>query len=410
MNAQVHLSLVISWLSRHARLFIIVLALFMQACAVSSELKSARYQFKNGSTDSALQAVNTAEVSRRNKLLLLLDKALIAQAAGQYGQSIIAFEDAYQLIDKLDYVSVGDQTAALLSNDRAIRYSGEFSERLWIHTFQMINYLTLDQPQGAAVEARRAVKLFEEHGDVLNNDLFTRYLMALSFDAAGQTDSAGVEYRKLGEQLGSPFGQRLGKKGEKEVVLLIASGFIPPKLPGDLIVNLNARISFPFYPDILDRAPYVDVLQGDTRLETVRIDTNLLPVAKDSLAKRGKTIAARHALRLGAKYQLTQGIRRQDPLAADIARIFFLLIEQADTRSWETLPAWLSLVRVAVPSDASSLSVEIDDGGYTTSGIYRHQILLTEDSRKIEFRFIRTGVGSGFTQGLASNAKETVSP
>ena len=406
MNPQLQLFAVLSSLSKRARLLIIVLALSMQACAVSGELSSARQQFKNGSTYSALQTLDTAEVSRRNRLLLLLDKALVAQAAGQYEQSIVAFEDAFQLIDQLDYVSVRDQTSALLTNDRAIRYSGEFSERLWIHTFQMINYLLLDQPQGAAVEARRAVALFEKHADVLNDDLFTRYLMALSFDAAGQTDSAAVEYRKLGEQLGHPPGQRHSENGEKEVVLLIASGFIPPKLPGDLIINLNARISFPFYPDSLDRAPYVDVLQGDTRLETVRIDTNLLPVAKHALAKRGKTIAARHALRLGAKYQLTQSIRRQDPLAADIARIFFLLIEQADTRSWETLPAWLSLVRVAVPSNASSLSVEIDDGGYTTSGIYRHQILLAEDSRQTEFRFIRTGVGSEFTQGLAHNAKD----
>ena len=401
MNAQVQLSLVLARLSRHARLLIIVLALSMQACAVSGELSSARQQFKNGSTYSALQTLNTAEVSRRNRLLLLLDKALIAQAAEQYEQSIVAFEDAYQLIDKLDYVSVRDQTTALLTNDRAIRYSGEFSERLWIHTFQMINYLMLDQPQGAAVEARRAVGLFEKHGDVLNDDLFTRYLMALSFDAAGQADSAAVEYRKLAEQIGNPFGQRHSENDEKEVVLLIASGFIPPKLPGDLIVNLNARISFPFYPDTLDRAPYVDVLQGDTRLETVRIDTNLLPVAKDALAKRGKTIAARHALRLGAKYQLTQSIRRQDPLAADIARIFFLLIEQADTRSWETLPAWLSLVRVAVPSDASSLSVEIDDGSYITAGKHRHQILLTEDSRQTQFRLIRTGVRRDVRQGLS---------
>ena len=55
-----------------------------------------------------------------------------------------------------------------------IRYSGEFSERLWVHTFQMINYLLLDQPEGAAIEARRAVALYEEHGNVLQNDLFTR--------------------------------------------------------------------------------------------------------------------------------------------------------------------------------------------------------------------------------------------
>lgn len=392
MNGQVQSSPVFASFSKSARLLVIVCALFIQACAVSSELSSARQQFRDGSTESAQRTLNTAEVSQRNKLLLLLDKALIAQAAGQYKQSTVAFEEAYQLIDKLDFVSARDQTSAVLINDWAIRYSGEYSERLWIHTFQMINYLMMEQPQGAAVEARRAVVLFQEHSDVLNSDLFTRYLMALSFEAAGQNDSAAVEYRKLEQQLGKPFSQRRNTNDTKDVVLLIASGFMPPKLPGDLVINIDARISFPFYPDVINREPTINVLQGKEELPVERIDTHLLPVAQGALAKRGKAIAARHALRLAAKYSLAQNIEDQDPLAGGIARLFFLVIEQADTRSWETLPAWLSLVRVTAPSNASSLSVEIGNGGVNASGRHLHNIQLSEDSRQTQFRMIRTGV------------------
>lgn len=373
----------------------IVCALLLQACAVSSELTSARLQFRSGSVETAQQTLGSAEVSQRDRLLLLLDKGLVSQAAGQYQQSTVAFEDAYQLIDRLDYVSARDQASAVLANDWAIRYSGEYSERLWIHTFQMINYLMMGLPQSAAVEARRAVALYEEHGDVLDSDLFTRYLMALSFDAAGQSDSASVEFRKLKEQLGKSINPLRSTKGHKDVVLLIASGFMPPKLPGDLVVNIDARISFPFYPDVINRAPSISVRRDNEQLPLERIDTHLLPVAQNALAKRGKAIAARHALRLAAKYNLAKNIEDQDPVAAELARLFFLVIEQADTRSWETLPAWLSLVRVSVPLDTPSLSIDI---GSTHSSLnsHHHQILLSgEDSRaqgQPQFRIIRTGV------------------
>lgn len=374
-----------------ARAALIICALVLQACATSAAITTAREQFRQGSTDAALQTLNEADVSSRDRLLLLLDTALVAQAAGRYQQSITAFEDAYQLIEKLDYVSARDQTAALVTNDWAIRYSGEFSERLWIHTFQMINYLLLNQPTGAAVEARRAVELYAKHGDVLNNDHFTRYLMALSFEKAGQFDSAMVEYRKLAGSV-EEDALRPRNTAQRELTLLIATGFIEPKFPGDLIIDINARVSFPYYPDIDQRAPAIDVTEGSKTLETTRVDTRLLSIARSALAKRGKTIASRHAVRLAAKYSLAQSIEDEDPLAGGIARLFLLAIEQADTRSWETLPAYLSLVRVELPAKASSVTIQIASADRFNSAIERRTVQLDLDDSESQFHMIRVGV------------------
>ena len=373
------------------RLVLLASLLLLQACATSSALVNARTQFKQGSTDAALETLYAADVSTRDRLLLFFDRALVAQAAGDYELSIVALENAYQLIDKLDYVSVRDQSQALLVNDWAIRYSGEFSERLWVHTFQMINYLMLDQPEGAAIEARRAVALYEEHGEVLQNDLFTRYLMILSFDAAGQTDSAMVEYRRLialtdADALWKP------RIKDKELVLLVATGFIEPKLPGDIVVDINARVSFPFYRDNYERAPDIDVFAGSRSLDTSRVDTRLLSIARSALEERGKSVAARHALRLAAKYAISERIADEDPLAGVIAQLFFLSIEQADIRSWETLPAYLTLIRIAVPEDETSVRVNINDTSYGSVSQYSRNVELTLDSRKRQFRMIRVGV------------------
>ncbi|MFK7893319.1 MAG: hypothetical protein AB8B63_21065, partial [Granulosicoccus sp.] len=203
-------------------LLLLTLVSTISACAGTGALGVAREQFKSGSTDGALQILADASVSQRNQLLLHLDRGLVYQAAERFEESVRAFDSALDVINSLDYLSAKDQTAALLSSDWAIRYSGESSERLWIHTFQMINYLMLNQPQGAAVEARRAVALFEEHADVLSPDIFTRYLMALSFHIAGQRDSAQVEFRKLGKDFSLQAPAPL-KKNEGELILFVAS-------------------------------------------------------------------------------------------------------------------------------------------------------------------------------------------
>ncbi|MFK7997466.1 MAG: hypothetical protein AB8B87_25295 [Granulosicoccus sp.] len=374
-----------------ARLVVIASVLILQACATSQSITTARDQFRHGSTDAALQTLSEADVSNRDKLLLLLDTALVAQAAGRYEQSIVAFEDAYKLIEKLDYISARDQSAALVTSDWAIRYSGEFSERLWIHTFQMINYLLLDQPGGAAVEARRAVALYKKHGDVLDNDLFTRYLMALSFESAGQLDSAMVEYRKLEKEL-EPDAFRTRHSSSRELTVLVATGFIEPKQPGDLFIDINARVSFPYYPDVYERAPDIEVIADKKSLKATRVDTRLLSIAQDALAKRGKTIASRHALRLAAKYSLAQSIEEQDPLAGGLARLFLLALEQADTRSWETLPAYLSLVRVKIPTDLTSVNIRIEAADSSHSNFERRTVQFDLDEGGNQFRMIRIGV------------------
>lgn len=373
---------------------LVIVLLATQSCATSGALGLARDQFKNGSTQDALATLDNAEVSSRDQLLLYLDKGLFSQAAARYADSISAFEEALKLIDKLDYFSARDQGASLVTSDWAIRYGGESSERLWVHTFQMINYLMLGQPQGAAVEARRAVALFKEHGDVLNQDIFTRYLMALSFEAAGQYDSAKVEYRKLKAELNLQMPVSL-KKNEGELILLIATGFIPPKLPGDLLIDLDVRVSFPYYAEFhQDYLPEIEVTRKGKRIAIERVDTKLLSVARSALKQRGKSIAARQAIRLAAKYNLADNISDKDPMAGAIAKLLLLAVERADTRSWESLPANLSMVRMTIPREESSVSVVVEDGSKFSNAIHRIDVPVDFSTTQRNFYLIRLGIDS----------------
>ena len=374
-------------------LFWLALLLTLQACATSTSLQVAREQFRHGSTADALQTLSEASVSRRDQLLLYLDRGMVAQAAGQYTDSVVAFERAITLIDELDYVSVRDQTSALITNDWATRYSGEYSERLWIHTFQMINFLLLGLPEGAAVEARRAAALFEEQGDLLDQDQFTRSLIGLSFESAGQTDSAQVEYRRLAEDFDDPVPSITGTR-ESELIVFVASGFISPKLPGDLFVDYDVRISWPYYAQYAAVRPNITVLsQGQEPLETLRADTTLVSISQKALEERGKTIAARQALRLAAKHNIANALEKEDAVAGGIARLLLAVMEQADTRSWETLPANMLLLRIPLPAGEQTITLRLNDYTLEAGSIdYQRTLDVSLKPGERQFRLIRTGV------------------
>lgn len=374
-------------------LALLFLSVILQACATSTSLQVAREQFRHGSTSDALQTLSEASVSRRDQLLLYLDRGMVAQAAGRYADSVIAFERAITLIDELDYVSIRDQSAAVLTNDWATRYSGEYSERLWIHTFQMMNFLLLGIPEGAAVEARRAAKLFEEHADTLKQDRFTRFLMGLSLETAGQLDSAQVEYRKLARDFEDPI-PSLSGESQSELVVFLASGFIDRKLPGDLFIDYDVRISWPYYLDSVAIEPRIDVqVQGEKVAETLRADTTLVTISQKALEKRGKRIATRQAVRLAAKHGIADALEQEDALAGGIARLLLAVIEQADTRSWETLPANMVLLRIPLDAGDQTVTLRLSDYATEASSIdYLRSIDVSLAPGERQFRLIRTGV------------------
>ncbi|MEE9319272.1 MAG: hypothetical protein V3U76_02390 [Granulosicoccus sp.] len=400
------------------RLCLLAAVILLQACASSGVLQTARDQFRQGNTDAALQTLSSADVAKRNRLLLYLDRGLIAQAAGNYSDSINALSQAADLVEKLDFVSFSEQTTSLIANDWTTSYRGEYSERLWIHTFQMMNYLLINKPEGAAVEARRALKVFENHGTSLKADNVTRMLMAMSFEAAGQYDSAAVEYRKLFKDAADVPGiaaaalrnaKALGRaddaaryaaavssdhtgnaSNDSELIVLLANGFIEAKLPGNLFIAADMRVSFPYYPSTWQTVPTIDATVDGQTTSTTTTPLPLLNISQTALNARGKKIAAKQALRIAAKYNIGESVGDEyGEVTGSLVRTLLFLLEQADTRSWETLPAQLSLVRIPMTAGTHTVVLNIRD----STGIHSTQI---EDIRTFSgrrsFRLLRTGI------------------
>ena len=365
----------------------------LTGCASSSGLYKARAEFAGGEPIQALNTLNSAEVSKRNQLLLLLDKGAIAFSAGQYSQAKEALLEANELIEASNQIRIGEQSTTLLTGEWAKLYRGEYSEQLWVHSYLMMAFLLQNQPEGAAVEARRALERIDEHEETLHNDWFTRALIALSFEAAGVHDSAQVEYRKL---IGDEYydgvwnnviqrnTKRLGRDpipgiddtsfvsldtssqlgtDEGELIVFLQAGHIARKLPGDLTLDIDLRIAFPFYSDYETYPPEYRVFANDEEVPIDYIDTSLDTVAKNALGARGKTIAAKQVARIAAKKAVSNAVRREDDVLGAVVQVLLFVTEQADTRSWETLPEWFGMLRIALPEGKNDVSLRVNHEG-----------------------------------------------
>ena len=375
-------------LTRH-HAALVCAALLTQGCAHNGPLYDARNQFFSGQPEAALVTLETETVANRNRLLAQLDHGLIAHTAGNYQQSIDAFKSAAALVDELNVIGVREQTATLVTNDWVSAYKGEYSERLWIHSFQMMNFLLLNDPEGAAVEARQALQIFDAHGDHLRNDWYTRALIAMSFEAAGKADSAHIEYKKLLLDAGRDVGlarrawrnaKRLGRQQDAdkfkdlittsattsntkgELVVFVQTGSIPHKVSGNLFIDPTLYASFPVYP--LIPRPNINLSvskNGDEQTADVT-SVQLVDISRAALSARGKQIATKQVLRLAAKKGVTDAVSGENELLGAILQIAFLTSEIADTRSWETLPAHLSMVQLPLDAGTHSVSLQIRDG------------------------------------------------
>ena len=76
-----------------------------------------------------------------------------------------------------------------------------------------------------------------------------------------------------------------------------------------------------------------------------------------SLNDRSKQYLTRQALRVGAKEAIAQKVGDDSEFGEVIARTILFLLEEADTRSWGTLPGGLTIVRIILDAGIHDLEI-----------------------------------------------------
>lgn len=344
-------------------LFVVILIL-SSGCA-NVPLQKARNAYYSGDLAKADDILEGCKgISDKDLLLCYMEKGLILYYQEQYDKSAEALLKASKFIKDQDQISVTEQSSAVVVNDWVITYKGEYSEKLWVHTFLMMDYLMQYKYEDALVEAKQALEVYDAYSGSLADDHFTRALIALCYENMNMSDDARIEYEKLAARIdATTVAPEPMANGKGELVLFVSQGRAPVKYATDIVLPPSTRISIPRFTDEPPSPPVTVQLDGTT-FESLKISTDLGQVDRTSLNDRSAQYITRQAMRAGAKEVISEKVGEKNELGEALVRVFLFLLEEADTRSWETLPGDLTLVRI--PLDAGIHDVEISSGASRT--------------------------------------------
>jgi hypothetical protein len=347
------------------------------ACA-AGPLGNARDRFYSDQPEKAADILLDAEdVPQRDRLLFFMEKGQILHSLGRYEESTTALLQASGLMDQQEIISLSQQTGSLITSELITEYKGEYSERLWVHTYLIMNYLLLYDNEDALVEAKQALKILTQYPEPLNGDYFTRALIALCYENLLLLNDAYIEYKKLAELMPEPapvasdlyrLCLKLGYTDEAEhyknymakrnmpfpretqtgeLVLFAGLGRSPIKIPANIVLPPSIRFSFPRYEDRPSEAAEIIVLDSSDQAPSISISTDLNKVARASLQERMTEIIAKETARAASKEAIARAVGRNNEAWVEaLTRLVLFLTEEPDTRSWQTLPASLALLRI----------------------------------------------------------------
>ena len=148
-----------------------------------------RQAMVDGDYETALGFVESIDKGN-SELLYLYEKGLLLHYQDEYVKSNETFELAEVVFDELYTKSVTRELAALVITDNIAKYRGEVYETVILNYYKILNYIYLNDLDGALVECRRVNEKLQRIADAdeteVVNDPFIQYITALVYQVAGK--------------------------------------------------------------------------------------------------------------------------------------------------------------------------------------------------------------------------------
>ena len=372
-------------------------------------------------TEAAMARLNRG-VTGRDQLLFLQERARVAQLAGDHEASVQDFRRVISIYDDQDMDAIfrltglGRGGAALLTNDNALPYAGEDYERIMTHGLQALNYWALGNLEAASVEFRRVtleqqvaaqrrdrqIQRARERADDEQVDLDSNshwlanlnaaagevrssiqnawfyYLAGVFREGVGDYNNAIVDYRKaleihprmplLREDIARVEEKQAGRhRGDSGlVVIAYEQGLVPPRREVSLpipTVQGYVAVALPTY-DPHDRVvPQPMRVRSQNSTVEAEVLADISGMTARALSEQAPAMLLRQTLRAMTKYQAQKRANEEFGLFGAFAtQIYNLVSEQADLRSWLTLPANAQVARLELAPGEQTLEL------YTNAG------------------------------------------
>jgi hypothetical protein len=362
---------------RHARIIVRTGALLL-SCALltgcsTSAINAARREFYKGNLSQAEEEIYKADVDDNNQVLLLMERGTILQANSKYAKSSDDFIRANDRLEELETYSVSKGAASLVINDNVQSFIGVPFERAMLHDLTALNHYALSQWEHGAVESRRIIKIQDKdiRGDY-PDDAFSRYIAGFGLGLVDDDSNAALQYALAAELL-------------SDLEIDPATGHVAPppstngssrlRPPDPATSNYTGRLTCfvllsksPSGEELLNSvgratpaAPYAEFYHDGNYLGRSYTLTDVAQIAYLTAEKEALRRAAKTAARIAVKEGVASSFDNNDlaPIGALIRIVFIGLLEQPDTRRWETLPQWIQVATVPCPADLSEFEAVI---------------------------------------------------
>lgn len=382
-----------------------------------------------------------SECQSSDRILYNMERGRIAQIIGNVDASKRDFTASMEKIKeneekaKISASNIGANIAATAVNDNAIPYEGYGYERVMLHHYQAINYLWLNDVEGAGVEVRRAnveqeealkrheaelekareeaeekkigsfsdnpeltskfAKMDDSASKVKNSfqNAYTFYLSGFIYELLQQPNDAYIDYKKALEiypensflqQDTVRLAKALNMSEDLEtlnlkfkideptiapncgdLLVLFEDGFAPQKqeikvpIPVPQLGLLAA--AFPIYDEEWTPSNALSIDKDGEPLGLTAPICDIRALSAKALKEKVPVIATRQVIRTLAKGAATKAAKDKLGTLGQLAMsIYNVVSENADLRSWITLPANAQVLRTTLPAGNHKLTLRQD--------------------------------------------------
>lgn len=180
------------------------LAVLMGACATFyQKTYQVQSNIASGNFEKAdkLLANDTKWSENNHRVLYYMNRGVVSFMLDNYQESIRFLNEADYYVE--DYSKqFGWEALSLVSNPMVKPYRPEDFETVMLHFYKALDFLALDDYEGALVEARRInIRLqqindrYKDHKNKYQRDAFGHNLMGMIYEAAGDYNDAFIAYR-----------------------------------------------------------------------------------------------------------------------------------------------------------------------------------------------------------------------
>lgn len=377
------------------------LTFFCSACAHLQQdvFVDVESQLRAQQNEAALASLEKLNRFYNNRALYELNRGMILHYMGNYQESISAFERAKKYIGILDPVSITESIAAYTLTEQLRSYKATVYEKLFLHMYQIMNFLAINQPDSARVELMQvdlALKTLNQKGHYLASAA-ARYVSGLIFESLNEHDNALIAYRQAyqnykqtDEAIPRDLRYRLvnlahivGLDDEamrwqqefdlpkqnlndsnSQLVIFYNVDFAPVKEQiSESVIDPSSgqwyRLSLPYYQRRNVQNVYFEATiseQGTWLSDTL---ADIESIAINDLEKQLPELTMRAISRNIARRAVTKEAEEEHEILGGLVNIVGAIFDEADIRNWRTLPNNIQLSARHLLPGTYSISLKV---------------------------------------------------